>query len=77
MWKTLLIIIIIIINKKHRICNNVDFAVPADHRIKLKWCEKKDKYLHLFTKWKKALEHESDDCTNCDWCFWHNNFKDY
>ncbi len=19
------------------------------------------------------VEHESDDCTNCDWCFWHNN----
>ena len=25
----------------------VDFAVPADHRIKLKECEKKDKYLDL------------------------------
>ena len=19
------------------------------------------------------MEHKSDDCTNCDWCFWHNN----
>ena len=19
------------------------------------------------------MEHESDDCANCDWCFWHNN----
>ena len=19
------------------------------------------------------MELESDDCTNCDWCFWHNN----
>ena len=25
----------------------VDFAVPADHRIELKECEKKDKYLDL------------------------------
>ena len=25
----------------------VEFAVPADHRIKLKECEKKDKYLDL------------------------------
>ena len=25
----------------------MDFAVPADHRIKLKECEKKDKYLDL------------------------------
>ena len=36
-------IIIIIINKKKRICKIVDFAVPADHRIKPKECEKKDK----------------------------------
>ena len=28
-------------------CKIVDFAVPADHRIKLKECEKKDKYLDL------------------------------
>ncbi len=33
--------------KKKRICKIVDFAVPADHRIKLKECEKKDKYLDL------------------------------
>ena len=28
----------------------MDFAVPADHRIKLKESEKKDKYLDLFIK---------------------------
>ena len=33
--------------KKKRIYKIVDFAVPADHRIKLKECEKKDKYLNL------------------------------
>ena len=39
----------IIINKKKekRIGKIVDFAVPADHRINLKECEKKDKYLDL------------------------------
>ena len=26
-------------------CTIVDFAVPADHRVKLKEIEKKDKYL--------------------------------
>ena len=31
----------------------VDFAVPADHRVKLKECEKKDKYLDLARKLKK------------------------
>ena len=37
--------LIIINNKKKRTCKIVDFAVPADHRIKLKECKKKDKYL--------------------------------
>ena len=31
----------------------MDFAVPADHRIKLKECEKKDKYLDLDRELKK------------------------
>ena len=41
------------INKKKRICKTVDFAVPADYRIKLKECEKKDKYLDLARELKK------------------------
>ena len=39
--------------KKKRTCKIVDFAVPADHRIKLKECEKKDKYLDLARELKK------------------------
>ena len=39
--------------KKKRICKIVDFAVPADHRIKLKECEKRDKYLDLARELKK------------------------
>ena len=31
----------------------MDFPVPADHRIKLKECEKKDKYLNLARELKK------------------------
>ena len=31
----------------------VDFAVPADYRIKLKECEKKNKYLDLARELKK------------------------
>ena len=37
--------------QKKRICKIVDFA--ADHRIKLKECEKKDKYLDLARELKK------------------------
>ena len=49
----MIIIIMIIINNKKRICKIVDFAVPADHRIKLKECEKKDKYFDLARELKK------------------------
>ena len=57
---------LIIINKKKkkkRICKIVDFAVPADHKINLKESEK---------NWK-TVEHESNDCANCDWGFRRNN----
>ena len=46
---------LIIINKKRKMkfCKIVDFAVPADHRMKLKECEKRDKYLDLARELKK------------------------
>ena len=44
---------LVIINKKKRTCKVVDFAVPADHKIKLKECEKRDKYLDLARELKK------------------------
>ena len=66
---------LIIINnkKKKKICKIVDSAVPADHKINLKESEKKDKYLDLARELKKTVEHESNDCANCDWCVRHNN----
>ena len=36
---------LVLINIKKRNCCLVDFAVPADHRLKLKEREKRDKYL--------------------------------
>ena len=39
--------------KKKKIFKIVDFAVPADHRTKLKECEKRDKYLDFAREWKK------------------------
>ena len=60
--------------KRKRSCKIVDFAVPANHRINLKESEKKDKYLDLARELnKKAVEHESNDCANCDWCVRHSN----
>ena len=45
--------LIIINKKKKKISKIVDFAVPADHRIKLKECEKSNKYLDLARELKK------------------------
>ena len=57
----------------------VDFAVPADHRVKLKESEKRDEYLDLASERKKqnkkkqTIEHEGDSGTNCNWCTWNNH----
>ena len=47
--------------------------IPADCRIKLKECEKKDKYLDLPREFEKTMEHEGDNYTNCGLCFWYSN----
>ena len=51
----------------------MDFAVLADHRIKLTESEKKDKCLNLTKTLKKTMGHEGDNYTNCDWCFWYSH----
>ena len=63
--KNSIIIIIIIIRRRSR---PVDFAVPADHRVKIKESEKIDGYLDLAWELKNAVEYESDSDTNCSWC---------
>ena len=64
---------LIIINKRKRIWKNVNFAVPADHRINLKESEKRDKYLDLARELKKTVEHQSNYCAICGWCVRHSN----
>ena len=59
--------------KKKITCWFVDFAVPADHRLKLKEGEKKDIKLELARELKKSVEHENDDCNNYNWCSWYNH----
>ena len=44
---------LIIINKKERTCRIEEFAVPADHVVKLKECEKRDKYLDFARELRK------------------------
>ena len=59
--------------KKTRTRKIVNFAVPADHRIKLKECEKKDKYLDLARELKKLWNMQVTIYTNCNWCVWNSN----
>ena len=66
-----------IVNKKKRTCQIVDFAVPADFRVKMTENEKKDKYRDLARKLKKnptkTVEHQSDSYTNFNWCSWYSH----
>ena len=66
-------LIIINYNKKKRICKIVDFAVPTEHRIKLKECEKEDKYRHIAREFKKTMEHEDENYTDFDSNFRYSN----
>ena len=68
-------LIIIKKKKKKSTWKIVDFAVPVNHRIKLKECEKKDKYLDLAKESKKNMEHAGDNYTNCNWCVWNSNYR--
>ena len=56
-------------HQKKKTCKIVDIAVLADYRVKLKECEKRDKYLDLARELKKTLEYESDDYPICNWCY--------
>ena len=47
----------------------MDFAIPADHRVKLKENENRDKYPYL-SRELKNVGHESNGVTNCNWCSW-------
>ena len=57
---------LMIVKKKKRTCQIVNFAIPTDHRVKLKESEKRDKYLDLARELKKTMEHEKDSDTNCN-----------
>ena len=58
--------------QKKRTCKIVDFPAITDHWVKLKECEKRDKYLDLAREWK-TVENESEVYNNCNWCSWYNH----
>ena len=51
----------------------MDFAVPADHRVRLNENEKIDKYLDLAWELKITMKHESNSDTNCNWYLWYSH----
>ena len=58
------IIVLTRLQKKKRTCRIVDFAVPSEHRVKLKESKKRDIYLDLGRGLKKTTEHEGDGDTD-------------
>ena len=58
---------VVIINQNKKTCRIVDFAVSTDYRVKIKKSKKGDKYWDLSRKLKKAVEHEGNGDTNCNW----------
>ena len=63
---------LVIVNKKKRNCQIVDYAVPADHRVRLKESEKKDKYQDFAWELKETMENESNGDIICSWCSWYS-----
>ena len=67
-------------NELHKIL--WDFEIQTDHliparrpdlvQINKKRKKKRNKYLDLVKEQKKAMEHESDGHTNCNWSTWNN-----
>ena len=44
------------------------FAISADQRVNIKVSKKKRQVLRPCSRIKKAVEHESDGDTDCNWC---------
>ena len=67
--------LVIVIETKKITCRIVDFAVPADHTVKLRERKNRDKFLDLARE-LKILEHEGNSDTNCNWCARYNSQRD-
>ena len=66
----------LVIAKKKRTFWIVNFAALADHWVKTKENEKRDKYLDLTRELKKkAIEHKGDCYTNCNLCAYNDPWR--
>ena len=51
----------------------VGFAVPGDHRVKVKEIELIDKYLDFAKRAEDTVKHEVDGDNNCSWIPWNSS----
>ena len=63
---------LVLSQKNKRIYHLIDFAVRADHRMKIKGNEKINEYLDLAKRTEKTVEHHCDGDTNCGLCAWNS-----
>ena len=59
-----------LIVKKKRICQLINFVVRTDLRMKMEESEKIDEYLELVRKLKKLVRDEGGGNTNYSWWTW-------
>ena len=57
----------VFINEMKRTCRLVDFAVPADHRVRIKESEKINRFQDLTREQKKNMEYVGDSDNKCSW----------
>ena len=60
----------VLLNMKKRTYHFVDFTLPADHRVKIKW--KARQILGPRQRIEKAGEHEGNSDTNYSWSTWNS-----
>ena len=63
-------------NKNQKICQVIDFAIPANHRVKVKKSKKMEKIPGLYQRAVKAIEHKGDSDNNHSWSPGNNSLKD-
>ena len=62
-------------SQKKRTYRIVNYAVPTNHRIRLKESKEIDKYLDLLRELKKMMEHQGKGNTSSNWCARNNTQK--
>ena len=63
---------LVIVKKIKENLPNSGFAIPADHKVKIRGNEKRGKYINLARELKKTMKHEGVSDISCRRCTWDN-----